>query len=113
MNNIDAQPVPLYQEHPGTIRVAGRSAPATLAHCMQSMITNGVEPIDIFCIGANAGHQAVKAMTIVTYQIAEESGEKVEALYKPLRMRTQTRDPINGKVGPKDATVWRLVLLRK
>lgn len=112
MNDIDSQPVPSYAEHPGTIRVAGKSPPATLAHCMQTMISQGVDPIDFFCIGANAGHQATKAMTIVSYQIAEESNKAVDAVFKPLRMRTTTRDPINGKFGPKDAIVWRLVLLR-
>lgn len=103
---------PVYAEHEGTIRVAGASKPLLLAQCAQSMITRGVDPIEFFYIGGNAGQQAMKAMTILAYQIDRESASKTEALFSPLRVLTMTKDDQEHEK-EKDATCWRLVLVSK
>lgn len=106
--NMNDKP-PLYEEHSGTLRVAGASSPIGLAHCAQSLIESGAPIIDFFFIGGNAGHQATKGMTILTFQIERESQKKVQALFKPMRVLTKTTE--NGRIKEKDATVFRLVLI--
>lgn len=102
---------PVYKEHCGTLRVAGSSRPLHLAQCAQVLITKGVDPIDFFYIGGNAGQQAMKGMTILAFQIFRESNGSTEALFKPMRVMTLTTDPQHFEK-EKDATVWRLVLVR-
>lgn len=100
---------PIYVEHEGTIRVAGISRPLLLAQCAQALITNGVPVIEFFFIGANAGHQAAKAMTILAYQIEQEHKGRVTATFRPCRYLTITHE---GQVPKeKDASVWKLFLL--
>lgn len=107
---------PLYVEHAGTIRVAGASKPLHLAQCAQGLISQKsppIENIEFFYIGGNAGQQAVKAMTILSYQVDRESRGRTEALFRPLRVMTSTKDPDTSQVKEKDATVWRLVLVNR
>lgn len=108
MSKKEVKP-PTYVEHLGTIRVAGTSVPRQVAQAAQALIARGVEPIDFFFIGGNAGQQANKAITILTYQIGIESNDSVTASFAPLRVMTMTEDAEHTSK-EKDASVWRLLL---
>jgi hypothetical protein len=100
----------LYIEHDGTVRISGRTIPKTAGYCAYTYLEKGVTEIDFFYIGANAGQQAMKAMTIFAKIVREETKSQASVCFEPLRFTTITEDE-KGEKQRKDATVWRTVLL--
>jgi len=104
----------VYTEHEGTVRVSGSTLPKQAACCAYSYLQKGIERIDFFYIGANAGHQAMKAMTILSFMIRGELQDIGCVCFEPIRVLTNTVDMLgSGEVKEKDATVWRVVLIRR
>jgi hypothetical protein len=101
----------LYIEHAGTVRVSGKTLPKTAACCAYGYLQRGIEKIEFFYIGANAGHQAMKAMTIFSHMVRTELSQAGSVAFLPLRVLTKTDDG-TGKLTEKDATVWRAILFK-
>jgi hypothetical protein len=98
-----------YIEHKGTVRVSGRTLPKTAGCRAFSYFQQGYDVIDFFYIGANAGHQAVKAMTVFSHIVKNEK-PNIKVTFEPLRILTLTNDE-SGNQKEKDATVWRAVFV--
>lgn len=102
-----------YTEHEGTVRVSGKTTPKSAACCAFAYVQKGVEPIDFFYIGANAGHQAMKAMTTFAHMVSQELQLKGTVAFIPIRVMARTTDPITNLSADKDATVWRAVMVKE
>jgi stage V sporulation protein SpoVS len=102
----------IYVIHEGTIKVSGGTLPKTAAGCAYHYLQRGIQTIEFFYIGANAGHQAVKAMTIFSHIIRRELNDIGEVAFVPTRVIALTDDG-TGKKTEKDATVWKTVLIKK
>lgn len=98
---------PTYQEHKGTIRVAGHTTPKTAGFCAFKYLTQGIENIDFFYIGANAGHQATKAMGVFSYLVDSHFKGSYSVTFKPERVMTLTSTDDQGGEKEKDATIWK------
>jgi stage V sporulation protein SpoVS len=101
-----------YIEHEGTVRVSGSTLPKKAAGCAYAYLQNGFENIEFFFIGANAGHQATKAMTIFSFTVRNELQDSGTIAFEPRRVMVQTRER-GGKTIDKDATVWRVIIVKK
>jgi len=97
--------VEVYREHEGTIRVAGHTQPRDIARCALKLLENAIDP-EFLYIGGNAGQQAMKAMTIMRYQL-ESSMENWEISFSPFRVRLSVVDS-DGGLSFKDGSVWKL-----
>src|ERR1051326_2455893 len=98
------QELQIYNSHPGTVRISGKTPPKAAACCAFSYLQNGVDPIDFQYIGGNAGQQAMKSMTILAH-IIENEMKNAQVAFRPLRFLTQTKDAITGEEKSKDCTV--------
>jgi hypothetical protein len=82
--------IPVYESHPGTIRISGSTESKKAAACALHYLAQGVDPIDFFYVGANAGQQAMKAMGIFRYTF-ERSNDKFTLLFQPNRVQTPAK----------------------
>ena len=106
--------VPLYADHPGTIKIAGATSPKGAGWCAFRYLQKSLLPIDFMCIGANANQQATKAMGIFCFIVNNaEEFNTVEVAFQPLMFRTSTTDPITKQVKDKSVTIWRTLILEK
>ena len=115
MNNDGNTTPELYVPHEATIRVAGGTSPRQCASCAWHFLERAAVYIDFYYIGANAGQQATKAMSILSHQFNQTYGQSGYMLsFVPLRFTTITRDRIGDSLEetsvPKDCCVWRSVI---
>ncbi len=103
---------PLYQPHPGTLKIAGDTIPGRAAGRAISLLKqDGIDIIDFFLIGGNANQQAMKAMSLFRIFLEDDSNGKVTLAFTPLHVVTMAK-AIGGTGEMKmDATVWRTVVL--
>ena len=97
----------------GTIKVSGSTIPKRAGKCAFFYLKNGKQPIDFFCIGANANQQAMKAMGVFLHIVSESYGEDLSVAFRPLRYKTMTNDIYTNEKKYKDCVVWRTVILEK
>lgn len=107
MNLAENRP-PAYVEHAGTIRVSGFSRPGSLAAQLRAAIDRHEPIIDLLYLGANAGHQAVKGLAVLAFQM-EQTRVDVTPLFLPLRVAIKVS--ANGQLVEKDAMVLRVCLM--
>ena len=109
----------MYTNHDGTVLVSGKSEVGRVARYIAHLVEKGVEPIDVFFIGANAGQQAYKACAVATIICEEKMEKKLAFLTVRAKTKTEKRD-ITGKVDltegeptlvVKDAFIWRVIIL--
>jgi len=114
---LEREELPLYVNHAGTVLVAGGSQVGKVAWYIIHLIKQQVKPIELFFIGANAGHQAYKACAVATLIARDEMGKELGFITRRARTQTEKRD-ITGKVEMKDsqpvvqfkdAYLWRIV----
>lgn len=110
---MNADQIPFYEPHPGTIKISGATESIKAAKCALHYLGNQVSPIDFFYIGANAGQQAMKAMGIFRYLVEQTAKEQATVLFQPNRVRTRLAQPIGGTVSVIDAVYWRAYLFNR
>ena len=109
--------IPIYLEHEGTVRVSGKSEVGKVGKYLTHIFNTSPAVVDVLFIGANAGQQAYKAISIAC-QCMEREG--VYLGFYPLRFQTETDKQdalgnlIMGADGQpakelKDCSVWRLI----
>lgn len=100
----------VYIQHEGTLRISGATSPhSAAAHGVARYDQDKV--VELVCIGANANHQASKAMGVLRDSILTKAGVgKVEVAFIPLRYKTVTVS--EGKPHEKDCNVWRMVVIQ-
>lgn len=106
--------IPIYVEHPGTIRISGGTLPKNAGKCAVHYLQRGVKPLEFLCIGGNANQQATKAMGVFRFMV-EHSPEfvGVEVAFQPFLYLVPTMDESRpGHQKLKSATVWRTLLLK-
>ncbi len=105
--------IPLYDPHPGTIRISGGTDCRKAAKCALYFLKRGITDVDFFYIGANAGQQAMKAMGIMRNFLEEATEGKCTVLFQPNRVQTNVKDAEQpGVVIVKDAVYWRAYIIR-
>jgi len=103
-----------YNEHSGTVRISGRTLPKSAAFCALTYLQRGLDPIDFFYIGGNAGQQAMKAMSIFAYLVDREMHQAgISVAFCPKRFTTNTVDPVTKENREKDAAVWRTIIVKQ
>ena len=104
------QVIERYVEHKGTIKISGKTMPKGAALCALSYLNQGVDKIEFFYIGGNAGQQATKAMSVFAFLVDKDSQGRMSVSFRPLRVSTITKDAVTGEEKEKDAVVWRTIL---
>lgn len=103
---------PLYDLHPGTVKVSGSTLPRQAGSCALHFLERLVDPIDFICIGANANQQAVKSIGVFSEMFVERFGQDGSFLaFRPLRVSVSAKN-FDGSFQLKDATVWRTVVVK-
>lgn len=118
-------PAPIvYKEHEGTIRVSARHTALPLAKTINEALERH-RTVDLVYMGAQAGHVAIKAVTIVEYQLQgthHVTPAAVSVLLQPFKVQVRVssaewaaaeRD--ETLAATREATVlriWRLQLPR-
>ena len=97
----------------GTIKVSGSTIPKRAGRCAFFYLKNGKNPIDFFCIGANANQQAMKSMGVFLHIVRETYGDELSVSFRPLRYKTMTNDMQTQEKKFKDCVVWRTVIIVK
>lgn len=108
MNTSD---LPVYEYHPGTVKVSGSTIPKRAGRCAYYYLLKG-HNVEFFCIGANANQQTTKSMGVFSSLVETDpsfAGKTVA--FKPTRYRTSTEDPATHEVKDKDAIVWKTFLV--
>lgn len=95
-----------YVAHRGTIPVAGHTQPTKCANYAKIVLEEGITPIDFIFIGANAGHQAMKAVGYFARLLRTEY-PKATIGFIPMWLLTDVRE--DGDIVRKKAQGWRLV----
>lgn len=111
MDEAEAQAIPRYEPHEGTIKVAGGTLPKGAGRCAFHYLQKQMFPIDFMAIGANANQQATKAMGIFAYMVKnspEFTGMGVA--FEPLLFKTDTEDRQTHEHKDKSVTIWRTVV---
>jgi hypothetical protein len=104
----------LYNEHAGTVKIAGATQPKGAGWCAFCFLRQGVSPIDFMCIGANANQQATKAMGIFrTNVLRSEQHKEMDLAFQPLLFRTHTEDAQSHEKKDKSVTVWRTMIVER
>lgn len=101
---------PLYTPGVGTIRVSGSGDCKKIAKCALHFINQRKMPVDFFFVGSNAGHQAIKAIGIVTEVMKDTTNEASSLVFEILHVSTQVQEPETKLI---DATVLRAYVIRK
>lgn len=106
---LNEDQVPFYREHPGTIKVAGATAPKGSGRCAFHYLQKSNLPIDFMVIGANANQQATKAMSIFRFMVEHAPEfQSLSVSFQPFLYRTLTHDETGEH--SKSITVWRTVI---
>lgn len=100
--------IPLYRSHPGTLRISGSTTPRKAGLCAFHYLHENVPSIEFLAIGANANHNATKAMGIFLLKVEEEMRGEVTISFQPRRYKTIVDEA--GKSVPKDCVVWETVI---
>ena len=104
-----------YTPHKGTLIIAGKTVPHKAAACAIRLLKDGTHTIDFFYIGAGAGQQAMKAMTIFSFEVGRDPVLKAVVTFQPIRVTTSIapkdkEDPEADSL-KRDASVWRTYIL--
>lgn len=99
-----------YSESEASIRISGKTEPGAAANVALSRLRKtGIGFVEFFAIGANAGHQAVKAaLSLISILWIHH---QIPAAVVPRWATTQTTDPISKVVEQKTGIVLRVVVL--
>lgn len=109
---MDANDIPFYVSHPGTVRIAGHTEALSAAKCALHFLGHAITPIDFFYVGANAGQQAMKAMGIMRYIVESTTQQKATVIFQPNRVRTEVAQGAQtGAPQIIDAVYWRAFLV--
>ena len=101
---------PLYTPGVGTVRVSGSGDCKKIAKCALHFIHQRKMPVDFFFVGSNAGHQAIKAIGIVTEIMKDTTDGASGLVFEILHVSTQVVTPEAKLI---DATVLRAYVIRK
>lgn len=108
---MDELNIARYDEHEGTIKIAGSTLPKGAGRCAFHYLQKSIFPIDFMCIGANAGQQATKAMGIFRHMVDNNPDMKGLAVaFQPFLYKTETIDPHTQERKDKSVTIWRTVV---
>lgn len=111
-----SNPVPVYTEHPGTMRIAGRTLPGNAGRCAFFHLQRGLLPIDFLCVGGNANQQATKSMGVFCFMVKnapEFANRKIQVAFQPLMFRMLLPRTADSKPEEKTVTVWRTMLVEE
>jgi hypothetical protein len=102
------EPIPLYKSHEGTLRISGSTVPRRAGLCAFHYLHEKVPSVEFLAIGANANHNAMKAMGIFLKKVEEENNGEVTVSFQPRRYKTVVYEGNESKL--TDCVVWYTVI---
>lgn len=99
----------LYEFHPGSIRVSGRSKVFATGLSAYHEYIKGTRPVEFVFLGGNAGQQAFKASVVTKREL--ETMLKKSIGFEPFWCKVEILGPDGASNGIKDASGWRVVEL--
>lgn len=107
----------IYQPHSGTVRISGRTPPASAArHARDTLRGEANRFTDFLFIGANAGQQAAKAAGLLAQFIHEQTEGTIAVAYflhrYLVRLEPKKENPpVHDGVKMVEGYVWRAMLI--
>ncbi len=99
-----------YTPTESTLKISGSTDCRKAAQCAAHYLVDKKVPVDFMFIGANAGNQAVKAISILKNMLSGSTSGVSSVLIDPLHVSTVV-DDTSGKT-EMDAVVLRVLVIR-